>query len=469
MPVIPLRPEAEEIDPLLRLANLDAEQALLGAIFFDPRIFEHVVDLVSPGDFAFAWNGEIFRAIGRNLECGAPANPVGLKDHFDPEQWPYLVKVAQAAVTLRNAPDYARIVADLAQRREIVLAAREVIVEAATVDIERPAEAILETAEERLFGIATRRQTGLGPRTLGASMAEIIAGIERAYKHAGALALPSGLADVDRLSGGMGAGELHVLAGRPGMGKSAAAGSIALNAARAGKRVLFFSLEMTRAELVERWLASLTGISTEDQRKGALDSRAWDRLLDTAEELKAFPLIVDDQPRLSVAQMRQRARRVRRRHGLDLVIVDHLQLIRLGGKQESRRIEVGEASGMLKALAKELGLPILLLSQLNREVEKRDNKRPMLADLRESGDIEQDADVVLLLYRDEYYLDREEPHRRGGESCENFNSRYADWIERCEQVRGIAEIAVAKNRHGRTGMARVHFDAGRQRFENLRV
>lgn len=467
MTVTPLRSVPEDIDPLLRLANIEAEQALLGALFYDSRAYEHVVDLVSPEDFSHPWHGEIFRAIGRNLECGAPVNPAGLKNHFEPERWPYLAKLAIDAALIGNPGDYARLVADLAERREIILAAREAIVEAESVDIERPAEIILDAAEERLFGIATRRQPSAGPRSLGVCVADVIATIETAYKRGGTLALPSGLIDLDRISGGMGAGELHVLAGRPGMGKSAAAGSIALNVARAGRHVLFFSLEMTRAELTARWLATLTGISTEEQRKGDLDPGAWDRIFAAANEIKALPLLVDDQPRLSVAQMRQRARRVRRRHGLDLIIVDHLQLIRLGGKQESRRVEVGEASGMLKALAKELGVPILLLSQLNRDVERRENKRPMLADLRESGDIEQDADVVLLLYREGYYLERDEPRRRGGETCESFNSRYSDWTEQCEGATGIAEIAVAKNRHGRTGMARVYFDAARQKFGNL--
>jgi replicative DNA helicase len=251
------------------------------------------------------------------------------------------------------------------------------------------------------------------------------------------------------------------------MGKSCLAGSVAMSAARRGKRVAMFSLEMTGAELAGRWIAGLTGITTDCQRHGKIEPGDWQRLVHAQEELRRLAIFVDDQPRLSVAQMRQRCRRMRRRAGLDLVIIDHLQLVRQGGKQESRRLEIGDASSMIKAIAKELGVPILVLSQLSRSPEQRDDKRPILSDLRESGDIEQDADVVMFLYRDEYYLQRAEPRRRASDTADGFASKQADWTDAMSAAKGIAEIIVAKNRHGRTGVAKAYFDGERQTFTDL--
>jgi replicative DNA helicase len=338
------------------------------------------------------------------------------------------------------------------------------------VDPERDANAILDDSEEKLFQLGEQRKNLSGCPSLVADTVEsVIADVETSYKAGRAHTLDTGLVDLDKLIGGLAPGDLCVLAARPGMGKSALAGTIAHNIAREPrrKRVLFFSLEMTKAQLIARWLAGDTGISTERQRAGSLTLPDWQRFIEAGTNLKELTIFVDDQPRLSVAQMRQRARRMRRRHGLDLIIVDHLQLIRIGGRIESRRIEIGEASGTLKALAKELGVPVLLLSQLNRNVENREDKRPMLADLRESGDIEQDADVVMFLFREEYYLERNEPRRRMGESSNDFIERQAAWIDRCQAVSGHAEIIVAKNRQGRTGKVDTRFDANRQVFESL--
>lgn len=468
MTVIPFRNDGSLIgDPLMRLANIDAEQALLGALFLDNRAYEAVVDLIDPADFSHPLNGEIFQAIGRAIESGRQATPPTIKDQF-PTHHPYLVQLGRSAITLINAPDYARVISDLARRREIILAARQAEAEAASIEAAQDAAVVLDEIEERFFHLAEKRlpHDG-GPRLVRESVGAVLASIEAAYKAGAPRTLQSGLVDLDRLTGGMAPGELVVLAGRPAMGKSALAGSIAWNAARTGKRVLYFSLEMTRAELAGRWVAGLTGISTDRQRKGEVAADEWAGIFEAAERVKEQPIVVDDQPRLAVAQMRQRARRVKRRHGLDLVIVDHLQLIRLGGKQESRRVEVGEASGMLKALAKELGVPILLLSQLNRAVEGRDNKRPTLSDLKESGDIEQDADQVMFLYREEYYLARQKPRRRDGEKGDSFIAREQEWATQLEAARGIAEIDLAKNRHGPTGGVKAHFDGLRQRFDNL--
>lgn len=456
------------------LYSHETEQALLGALFVNNRAFEHVADILSASDFGLPVHGKIYDAIGSTIAGGGPANPITLKNQFAADDSlrlvggaGYLAKLAAAAVTVTNSRYYAQTIADLARRRDIVLAAQDTIADAAVVDIERPANVVLDEAEERLFRIADRGAREGTLCALGDVLKSTIGHIEAAYKQGGAITVDTGLTDLDRIISGMGAGDLVVLAGRPSMGKSAAAGTIAVNAARAGKRVVIFSLEMSREELAQRWLAGLTGISTDRQRHGQVASHDWERLIDAQSVLSGLPIMVDDQPRLSVPQMRQRARRLRRRYGLDLMIVDHLQLVRQGGKQESRRIEIGDASSMLKAIAKELGIPVLLLSQLNRAVEHRDDKRPTLADLKESGDIEQDADVVMFLYREEYYAERQEPKYRQGETQEAFGGRVADWQDQLRRCRGLAEIAVAKNRHGRTGTASVIFDGERQRFENL--
>lgn len=469
----PLSMGVEE-DPLSKLYSTEAEQALLGALFINNRVFENVADILSPEDFGTAVHGRIFGAIGAVVSEGGSATPVTLGKHFDHDDAlariggaTYLGKLAAGAITTANSRYYAQTIADLARRRDIVLAAQDTIADAALVDVERPAAAVLDEAEERLYRIGDQRINQGGPRSLGDVLKSTIGAIEEAHKRGGAITIDTGLVDLDRIISGMGAGDLVVLAARPAMGKSCCAGNIALNAGRRGKKVAIFSLEMSREELAQRWLASITGIATDSQRHGKLCAADWQKMVEANKEIGPLQIFVDDQPRLSVPQMRQRARRMRRRHGLDLIIIDHLQLVRQGGKQESRRVEIGDASSMLKAIAKELKVPVLLLSQLNRGVENRDDKRPGLADLKESGDIEQDADVVMFLYREEYYLERQEPKRSQGMTVEAFNDRVCDWQDRLRQCQGLAEIAVAKNRHGRTGTARVRFDGERQRFDNL--
>lgn len=466
--------ESAARDPLAALCNTGAEQALLGALFLNNKAYEHVVDTVSPEDFGNGMHGRIYENIGKLIERGQIANAITLKNVFDQDEGlstlggaAYLGQLVAAAVSVQNAPNYAKTIADLARRRDIVTAAQDAIADATVVDPERPADTVLDEAEERLFSIGERRIYANGPTPIGQIVHETIGQIEAAYKAGGAVTVDTGLDDLDRIISGMGAGDLVVLGGRPGMGKSALAGTVTANVAKRGKRVAVFSLEMSKTELSARWLAGLTGISTDRQRHGQLDTPDWDKLTEAAAYLEKLGIEVDDQPRMSIGQIRQRARRMRRRHGLDLLIVDHLQLVRQGGRQENRRLEIGDASSMLKAVAKELRLPVLLLSQLNRSVEGRDNKRPVLADLRESGDVEQDADVVMFLYREEYYLSRAEPRRKQGQTGEGFAAECADWQDRLSAVRGLAEIEVAKNRHGRTGMARIAFNGERQRFENL--
>ncbi|MDE2107108.1 MAG: AAA family ATPase, partial [Patescibacteria group bacterium] len=324
--------------------NTEAEQALLGAIFINNRVYEHVVDIVAPADFGNAVHAQIFDAIGKMMERGIPANPVTLKPLFDQDDSlkpiggsQYLIRIAGAAVSAITAPDYARLVADLSLRRYAIAAAEDLLADAYTIDPDRSASVILDEAQQNLSVIAERQDRGNGPVSIGSIVADTVRKIDETYKNGAPAVVDTGLVDLDRLIGGMSGGNLVILAGRTGMGKSVAAGTIALNVARSGKRVLFFSLEMTAEELSARWLAGETGISVDRQRHAQLEGPDWNRLVEAEAVIAKLPISVDHQPRLGVAAMRQRARRLRRRFGLDLIIVDHLQLIRQPGKQESRR------------------------------------------------------------------------------------------------------------------------------------
>lgn len=458
-------------DPLSVLCNIEAEQSLLGALLLNNKAFEHVVDIVAPEDFGHPSHARVYSAIAKLVSEGMPADPVTLLKMAEQDEVitpAYISSLVSATVSVINAPHYAKTIADLAQRRHLVTAAQDIIADAVVVDLDRPANTILDEAEERLNNIAERSDKKHTSAMLGDIVEKTLAQIEAAYKIGGAITVDTGLTDLDKIISGMGAGDLVVMAGRPSMGKSAAAGTFALNAARKKKMVLIFSLEMTQAEIAGRWIAGLTGISTDNQRHGKLLREDWEKLAEARRLLSLLPIIVDDGSRLSVGTMRHRSRRIKRRmKNLGLIIIDHLQLVRQGGKQESRRLEIGDATSALKAMAKELGVPVLVLSQLSRAPEQRPDKRPILADLRESGDIEQDADVVLFLYRDEYYLERAEPKRKPGQTQAAYADELAQWNDHMRDARGIAEISVAKNRHGRTGTVKVHFDAERQRFEDL--
>lgn len=461
-------------DPYALLCNIEAEQKLLGSLLIDNRLFEHVADILAAEDFVNALHARIYRAISTMIGTGATADPITLRSYFDKDEAlaelggaNYLGALARGAGLSSNARFYAQSISDLARRRDVVAAAQDILADAALPDPARAADIVIDEAEEKLFAIADRKNHAGAPVALDRLASSAVTHIEQAHRDGGAVTVDTGLAGLDAIISGMGAGDMCVLAARPGMGKTALAGSVAIFAARRGKRVALFSLEMTGEELAGRWIAGLTGISTDRQRHGKIEHSEWQGLIDAQAELGRLPIFIDDQPRLSVAQMRQRCRRMRRRTGLDLVIIDHLQLVRQGGKQESRRLEIGDASSMIKAIAKELGVPFLVLSQLSRAVEQRDDKRPILSDLRESGDIEQDADVVMFLYRDEYYLQRAEPRRRPSDTADGFASKQADWTDALSAAKGLAEIIVAKNRHGRNGVAKAYFDGERQTFTDL--
>ena len=466
-------------EALKNLVNHEAEQALLGAILVNNRAYD-ACEALGAEDFAHPLHGRIFAAAGSLIAAGNVATAVTLRHYFAGEDAAfggnpggYIAQLAQSAVSILNSPSYAKTIRDLSRRRRLVYAAQQIINDAEAPAPERDADAVLDDAEQLLNDIGAETKINAGPQALSAIAPRNLAAVESAYQRTkngepgAARVVDTGLIVLDKILRGMGAGDLVVLAGRPAMGKTAAAGTIAVNAAAQGRVVLFCSLEMTADQLALRWAAGRTGIATDKQRHGSdLVASDWLLLVEASAYLSSLPIHIDDQPRLSAGQLRQRALRIRRRHALDLIVIDHLQLMRQQARAESRRLEIGDITSSLKATAKELAVPILLLSQLNRALENRDDKRPGMSDLKESGDIEQDADVILFLHRDEYYLERGRP-KQINQSDEAYARAVNAWGERLEAAEGKADLIVAKNRHGRTGVATIAWDAKRQRFETL--
>jgi replicative DNA helicase len=383
-----------------------------------------------------------------------------------------------------DAGEFGKLVHDLYLLRELVKLGEEVVNSAFKPTLDETAVEQIEIAEKKLYDLASVGQTEGGFKPFRAALTEAIAAADAAYKRVGQLTgVGTGLFQLDQLLGGLHRSDLVILAGRPSMGKTALATNIAFNAAKAyreeivegrpkavdGAVVGFFSLEMSSEQLATRMLSEQAEVPSEKIRKGELISNDFDRVLQISRELEHLNFFIDDTPALSIAALRTRARRLKRTHGLGLLIVDYLQLLSPSGKsrQENRVQEVSEITRGLKTLAKELDVPVLALSQLSRAVEQREDKRPQLSDLRESGSIEQDADVVMFVYREEYYLTRSEPTRRAEENDQRFNERHDGWRQRCEQTYGKAEVIVAKQRHGPTGVVRLSFEGQFTKFGNL--
>lgn len=465
-------PSRDETAPLRAPpSNVEAEQALLGAILWRNRAFDAVAELLEPEHFAYGVNGRIYAAIRALIERGEVANPVTLKNLFDQDGAladvggaAYLIRLASSVVTVTNAADYGRTIYDCWLRRELIAQSLDTIERAYSFELDPSgdAKAILESAEQTLYRLGESRSND-GPVPVARASFAHVSDVETAYKAGGKpLGISTGLTDLDNVIGGMQKQELIVLGGRPSMGKSLIAGRIAWNMARAGSPVLIFSLEQAMRLWIARWLASTTNISTDRQYSGRVDDNEWSRLMEADTDLRALPLWIDEAGAVSVGMVRHRARRLARKLGVPLgaVVVDHLGLMRASreAEKEGKTARVSEISRDLKALAKELDTPVLALSQLNRGPENRDDKRPSLADLRDSGTIEQDADVVLFAYRPAYYLERSPPTHKPGESDGSFAEREADHAAEVGRVRHVLELIAAKNRHGSGGTARVFYD-----------
>jgi replicative DNA helicase len=489
--VTPLR--EIDVEPVrLPPSNTEAEQALLGAIFRNNLAHGRVSDFLEPEHFSNAVHARIYAAIGKLIERGQIANPVTLKNLFDQDGAlaeiggaQYLTRLAEAAVTIINAEEYGRRVHDLYLRRQLIGVGEDVVNDAFRHDLDDDAVNQIERAEEKLYKLAESGQTEGGLRPFKAALTEAIELAQAAFKRDGRIVgVPTGFIDIDKKLGGLHPSDLIIAAGRPGMGKTAFATNIAFHAAKAyraapgpdgrpvaedGAVIGFFSLEMSAEQLATRILAEESGVPSDRIRRGDVRREDFDKFVAASQRLASVPLFIDDTPALSVAALRTRARRLKRQQGLGLIVIDYLQLMRPSNAsrgQDNRVQEISEITRGLKAIAKELAVPVLALSQLSRAVEQREDKRPQLADLRESGSIEQDADVVMFIFREEYYKSRE-PKINENETQDKFNTRYSEWQELMEKIHGIAEIIIAKQRHGPVGTVKLHFEAETTKFDNF--
>jgi replicative DNA helicase len=469
--------------------NYEAEQALLGAILENNYAFERVADFLRPEHFADAAHGRIFEAIGKLIERGQQANAITLKSLFDQDEAlaeaggaNYLAKLQSSTITIVNAGDYGRTIYDLYLRRELIALGEDVVNDAFAQDLDATDQ--IETAEQKLYGLAEAGQPERGLTTFKSAVIDAVNMAEAALKRDSHVAgVSTGFKDLDRLLGGLHYSDLIVLAARPAMGKTALAANIAVSAAMARRKetgpdgtevetpevVAFFSLEMSAEQLATRIIAEGAEVRSDAIRRGEIRNDQFDKIFETSRALYTLPLFIDDTPALTIGALRTRARRLKRQQGLSLIVVDYLQLMQgpAGLRSENRVQEVSEITRGLKAVAKELKVPVLALSQLSRQPEQRDDKRPQLADLRESGSIEQDADVVMFIYREEYYLARERPTQKANELKEKFNERQADYDLRMDEARNKAEIIIAKQRHGPTGTVEMLFRGEFTRFSDL--
>jgi replicative DNA helicase len=464
--------------------NIELEQALLGAILVNNEAFYRVSDFLEPRHFFEPIHQKLYEIAASLVRVGKTATPITLKTFLPSDldvagltASQYLARLAAEATTVINASDYGRTIYDLAIRRALILIGEEVVNAAYDAPADgRPRDQI-EQAERSLYELAETGRYGGGFQRFAQALTTAVEMAAHAYQRDGKLSgLATGLRDLDRMMGGLQKSDLIILAGRPGMGKSSLATNIGYNVARVweggvradgqvestnGGIVGFFSLEMSAEQLATRMLSEQTEIASYRIRRGEIASADFDRIADAAREMERIPFYIDETGGLSVAQLAARARRLKRQRGLDLLVIDYIQLLQGSSRraQEGRVQEVTEITTSLKALAKELNIPILALSQLSRAVESRDDKRPQLSDLRESGSIEQDADVVLFVFREEYYLKNKEP-RPGTE--EHFK-----WQTEMEPVHGRAEVIIGKQRHGPTGTVAMQFKADVTRFSDL--
>ena len=478
-------PHAPADPPLDQMpSNLEAEQALLGILLYDNNAYERLSDALGARHFYEPFHGRLFAVIEEHVRRGQLADPTLLMDRFkrDPafEELGgvrYLANLVDNAPPGANGPDYARTIYDLALRRDLIRIGGD-IANAANTDAEKPARDQIESAEQQLFTLAETGSATQGFVPFASALHGAVEILAEAYSRDGKLAgVSTGLTDLDAKLGGLHPSDLLILAGRPSMGKTALATNIAFHVARnhayeiepdgtkkttSGGVVAFYSLEMSAEQLATRLLAEVSGVSSDRLRKGEIDQSEFARVRDAALEIEASPLFIDATGGLSIAKLTARARRLKRTHGLDLIVVDYLQLVTGSdlSANANRVQEVSQITMGLKALAKELSVPIIALSQLSRQVENREDKRPQLSDLRESGSIEQDADAVMFVYRESYYLGRAEPDVKD-------QAKHFEWQERMDQVRGQAEVIIGKQRHGPIGTVRLSFNDDLTKFGNL--
>jgi len=456
--------------------NIEAEQALIGSILVSNEIYDEITSIVDSQKFHDPMHVKIFETIEKLISKGLLANPITLKNYFENNEGlkelggqEYLIKITKFSTTsTKQAIDYANIIHEMHVRRELIKISESVLNEASNdTEITSSGEKIIENAEKSLFDLAERGHFSQSFLKFEKALTQTIEMAKKAFKNEeGIVGVPTGLSELDARLGGLHKQDLIIIAGRPSMGKTALATNIAFYAAKniekKGLRstVAFFSLEMSSEQLSTRILSEQSRIRSNDIRRGKVTEKEMEQFIETSKNIFDLPLYIDETPAITISAISNRSRRIKRLFGLDLIVVDYIQLMRSGGgKYDGRVQEISEITQSLKALAKELDVPVLALSQLSRAVEQRDNNKPQLSDLRESGSIEQDADVVMFVYREAYYLERKEPALGSIE--------HAEWQQKMDEISRLADIMIGKQRHGPTGNVKVEFEAMYTKFKDL--
>ncbi len=454
--------------------NIEAEQAVIGSILVSNDIFDEINTIISSINFYDPMHQKIFEAVESLIYKGLLANPITLKNYFEDEKDDlnvpeYLVKITKFSTSVRQAIEYSKIIYDMFVRRELIKISEQTIDSAKLNDLDTNGQSIIESSERLLFDLAEKGSFNSSLVKFDEAMKQTIEMASAAYKNEeGIVGVPTGLRDLDDKLGGLHQSDLIIIAGRPSMGKTSLATNIAFNAAQklqeSGKKssIAFFSLEMSSEQLSTRIISEQARISSNDIRRGRISDDQFDKFLETSKNISELPLYIDETPAISIAALSNRARRIKRLFGLDMIVVDYIQLMRGTTFNKDGRVqEISQITQGLKAIAKELSVPVVALSQLSRQVEQRDDHKPQLADLRESGSIEQDADVVMFVYREGYYLQRKEPREATVE--------HAEWQAKMNEVAHLAQIIIGKQRHGPIGNVTLEFEERFTKFKDTQL
>jgi len=465
-------------------SNIIAEQMILGHILVDNENLNKVSDFLRSEHFFDPLHKKLYDSINIFVEKGIVATPVTLKSYFDKDEAfaskggaQYLVDLASLSTTIINVRDHANVIHDLALKRELIGIGENIVNDAFSNDINLSGQNQIEIAEQRLYNLANDiLEVSGGFVPIKTTLQETLEKAQNAFKNKNKISgIPTGFTDLDELLGGLQNSDLIILAGRPAMGKTAIITNLALNCCELMSKdmkwadkenfkkdfsVGVFSLEMSADQLASRMISTLSGVSTPKMRTGHIDEEEFMSVIEASKKMQDYPLFIDDTPSLSISALRTRARRLKRKHNLKLLFIDYLQLIRasLNSKDANRVQEISEITQSLKAMAKELNIPIIALAQLSRAVEQREDKRPLLSDLRESGSIEQDADIVIFIYREEYYLLRKKP-KEGTDA-------YSKWQQDMSTVSNVTELIIAKHRNGPVGEVKLYFEPSLTKFVN---
>jgi replicative DNA helicase len=454
--------------------NIEAEQAVIGSILVTNEIFDEISVIISNVNFYDPMHQKIYEAIEGLIYKGMLANPITLKNYFENEKDDldipeYLVKITKFSTSIRQAKEYSKIIYDMFVRRELIKISEQTIDTAKLNDLDINGQTIIENSERLLFDLAEKGSFNSSLVKFDEAMKQTIEMASAAYKNEeGIVGVPTGLKDLDDKLGGLHQSDLIIIAGRPSMGKTSLATNIAFNAAKKlqdsekKSTIAFFSLEMSSEQLSTRILAEQARIRSNDIRRGKISDEQFDKFLETSKNISELPLYIDETPAISIAAMSNRARRIKRLFGLDMIVVDYIQLMKGTTFNKDGRVqEISQITQGLKAIAKELSIPVVALSQLSRQVEQRDDHKPQLSDLRESGSIEQDADVVMFVYREGYYLQRKEPREATVE--------HAEWQAKMNEVAHLAEIIIGKQRHGPVGKVMLEFEEQFTKFKDTQL